>query len=411
MSLVFNKGRLMGFNPPRRNSLSIQGGLTLLGAARKFIADMDTATLNNRFAFQTSTLNAPTSVEAIPNGTSQNAQFAAWAATDRANSSVLTLGINGATGFSAISSIKTGSGTNLPLQLNAQGVIVSAPGAAATALSVTGISTSDVLLLTTGATGANALKMTDGTSDLRIFMSGAAGSLIAQVSNHALTFKTNNTDRHTIAAAGNHTFAAPASGVTMTINGAVSGANPLTVIGGASTDNVALLQSGGANAIVDFRATSTNASFLFFSNVTSGERVRMAGDNSRNWSVSLDGGSTNAIVLTGGTNKAVFAGGAYTASKAVAFSATPTFDGNNSNYFDFATMTGNVTSSTFNNVSIGQTITVRVKQDGTGNRSFALPGSAIVSGSIGLTAGKASLLTVTFNGTDSRLEGTWTQLP
>lgn len=111
------------------------------------------------------------------------------------------------------------------------------------------------------------------------------------------------------------------------------------------------------------------------------------------------------------SKKATFSGGALTASVAVAFSATPTFDANASNYFDFGAMTANVTSTTISNASAGQTITIRAKQDATGGRTFAAPAGAVISGSIGTTASKASLLTLTYNGADARWEGSWLQLP
>jgi len=104
--------------------------------------------------------------------------------------------------------------------------------------------------------------------------------------------------------------------------------------------------------------------------------------------------------------------GAYTSTSSQAFTATPTFDCQLSNAFEFSgAMTGNVTSCTLSNPVAGQTISIRVKQDGTGGRTFAAPAGAKILGSIGSTAGAASILTLTYSAMDSRWEGSWLPLP
>lgn len=144
-------------------ALTLTGNLTFVGNGLKIIADMDTATLNNRFAFQTSNLNQPTSVEAIPNGTSQNSQFGAWAGTDRSSSAVVLIAINNATAQATISSIRTGVAPNLPLVINSPGecmrfsstagTTMAAPSAAVTTLTIAGNTT--VAVLINGAAGLN----------------------------------------------------------------------------------------------------------------------------------------------------------------------------------------------------------------------------------------------------------------
>lgn len=56
----------------------------------------------------------------------------------------------------------------------------------------------------------------------------------------------------------------------------------------------------------------------------------------------------------------------------VSYSATPTFDASLGGTQQI-TLTGNVSSSTLSNVIAGQTITFKIKQDGTGGRSFVWP--------------------------------------
>ena len=102
---------------------------------------------------------------------------------------------------------------------------------------------------------------------------------------------------------------------------------------------------------------------------------------------------------------------AYTVPVAVVFAANLTIDASLSNMFTVGALTANLTGLTITNPGNGQTITIRFLQDATGGRTVAGPaGSAIVS-SVGLTAAKASLLTLTFTATAGRWEGSWLQLP
>lgn len=75
------------------------------------------------------------------------------------------------------------------------------------------------------------------------------------------------------------------------------------------------------------------------------------------------------------------------------------------------TLTGNVTSMTINNPAQGQFLTIRFKQDGTGNRTVAVPSGAKVSGSVGTAANQVSYLNITYNSTDARWEGSWMVVP
>lgn len=123
---------------------------------------------------------------------------------------------------------------------------------------------------------------------------------------------------------------------------------------------------------------------------------------------SYDGATEYFVLGPGGLN---IKRGAFTTPVAVTFGATPTFDAALSNVFNLGTMTGNVTGPVIGNPHDGQTITIRVKQDATGGRTFAAFSNSTISGSIGTVANKVSLLTVTYNGTDTKWEGAWTVLP
>jgi hypothetical protein len=114
----------------------------------------------------------------------------------------------------------------------------------------------------------------------------------------------------------------------------------------------------------------------------------------------------------GGTHPLIVVGFAYTPTSSQAFTATPTFDANLSNVFEFSgAMTANVTSVTITNPHPGQTISIRVKQDGTGGRTFATPSGAKILGNCGTTGNAASILGLTYSDMDDRWEGSWIPLP
>ena len=102
---------------------------------------------------------------------------------------------------------------------------------------------------------------------------------------------------------------------------------------------------------------------------------------------------------------------AYTSATAVSFSATPTFDASTTNIIVFGNLTANVTSMTMTNAQEGHFISIRFRQDATGGRTVALPSGAKVSGSIATTANLTSYLNITYNATDSRWEGNWSNIP
>lgn len=202
-------------NSPSFANETLAGNLTFSGTARKIIADMDNATLNNRLAFQTSTVNGTTSIEAIPNGTGNSGQFAVWGGADRTNQSVGTFSCQSA-GTVSLGSLASGSGTLLPLVflvgseagriLTTRGWTIPAPSSG-TAFSITGVSTANVLSLTQGASNANVIVATDGTATAFLNLNGASGGLFGVSTNHPIAFYTNNLARITIAASGGVTFA------------------------------------------------------------------------------------------------------------------------------------------------------------------------------------------------------------
>jgi fibronectin-binding autotransporter adhesin len=231
-----------------------------------------------------------------------------------------------------------------------------------------------------------------------------------------ISFFTNGSSRTTITSTGNVTIAAPSSGNTLTVN-TVSTSSGFAAVGTAATGLEVVHASGNTTGYIfsDWINTSgqlrwgveSSAGGVLFSG--SAAYSSIIGTQT---ATSFHIGTNSAVRVTiASTGKTTFSGGVLTASSAVAFSATPAFDANLSNYFDLGTLTGNVTGATITNPTAGQTITIRVKQDATGSRTFAVSTASKITGSVQATLSTASLLTLTYNGTDSRWEGSWLGLP
>lgn len=99
------------------------------------------------------------------------------------------------------------------------------------------------------------------------------------------------------------------------------------------------------------------------------------------------------------------------AALAVSFSSTPVFNSALANTFILGSLTANVTSMSITNPTQGQFVSIRVKQDGTGGRTVAVPSGAKVAGAAGTLANQVSYLNVTYNSTDARWEGSWLVVP
>ena len=104
-----------GANSDITSLTGLSGNLSFTGTGNRITGDFSNATFSNRVLFQTSTTNAQTVIEAIPNGTSLNSRFvASSSSSDPANSSIFDLGILNATDARLSSSIR-GTGTYLPM--------------------------------------------------------------------------------------------------------------------------------------------------------------------------------------------------------------------------------------------------------------------------------------------------------
>jgi hypothetical protein len=94
-------------------SLSDSGNLTFTGTGNRITGDFSNATIANRVMFQSSTTNGNTNIRAMPNGTSQVANWMVQNATDPTNTSFSYLGVDASNTY--VVSDKTGTGTYLPM--------------------------------------------------------------------------------------------------------------------------------------------------------------------------------------------------------------------------------------------------------------------------------------------------------
>jgi hypothetical protein len=101
------------------SSITDTGNLTFTGTANRIRGDFSNATESNRVAFQTSTADNATNVNAIPSGTGTLAAIAAANNSDPNNAGYLA--ISSTTGVNVLDSGKTGTGTYNPLALYTNG--------------------------------------------------------------------------------------------------------------------------------------------------------------------------------------------------------------------------------------------------------------------------------------------------
>ena len=221
--------------------------------------------------------------------------------------------------------------------------------------------------------------------------------------SRALTFSSSGIERLRIDGAGNVGIGLSSPTAMLQVTGIVkfgagaasNGALLMVNTLAATAAGIQLFQDNNESWVIQNPATSRA---LTFSN--SGiERLR------------IDGGGLVGIGKTAPAKQLDVAGGAMTTPAPSAFSATPTFDANASNLIIVGNLTANVTSMAISNGVEGQFVSIRVRQNATGGWTVALPAGAAVAGAVNLAANKTSYLNLTYNATDARWEGNWSQIP
>jgi hypothetical protein len=101
-------------------SLTDSGNLTFTGTGNRILGDFSNATIANRVAFQSSTVNATTFVSLLPNGTGTTSSINCFGVNDPTNTSFLRLLQNG-TADSQIRSDITGTGTYASMSFHTGG--------------------------------------------------------------------------------------------------------------------------------------------------------------------------------------------------------------------------------------------------------------------------------------------------
>ena len=101
------------------SSLTDSGNLTFTGTANRITGDFSNATVANRVMFQTSTVNGPTAISAIPNGTGVQSQIALYSGSDVNNSNVGDIVANNAE--VRFRSIAVGTATAVPMTFYTDG--------------------------------------------------------------------------------------------------------------------------------------------------------------------------------------------------------------------------------------------------------------------------------------------------
>lgn len=103
------------------NGGTINGNITVSGAARRFLADFTDASASNRLIFQTSVANGTTSLAAAPNGTGQVTLINTYNNSDVGNASQVYFGVTASEG--RLVSGQVGSGSFLPMAMYAGGAM------------------------------------------------------------------------------------------------------------------------------------------------------------------------------------------------------------------------------------------------------------------------------------------------
>lgn len=263
--------------------------------------------------------------------------------------------------------------------------------------------TSGAWLRTVIVNGSGVMSVNNTTSGGQLLVAGATGSgvqfndsntKISLVAANTLAFNTSGTEQARLSSTGDIFM-----GQTTSVH--------------VAAGRKVLSMNGTNESLISFNTGGSNRGYLFFTSTTAtlmttgGNLVLGTNGAGR---VTVD---TSGLVGINGTAERrlhVF-GAAVTQANPIAFAASLTIDASVSNLHVIGNLTAAVTAMTINNAKEGQFISIRFRQDATGGRTVALPAGAAVAGTVSTAANKTSYLNLTYNGTDSRWEGSWTNIP
>jgi hypothetical protein len=239
------------------------GDLTFSSTAQRITGDFSGATVANRLMFQTSTVNGNTSVAAIPNGTSVQANIRAFANSDPTNASFTDIGADPTVG-SFLRAERAGTGTYLPMTFYTGGserVRIDTSGNV-------GIGTAPSYVLDTYRSGTTTVSIAarNDTSTTLLYATNAA-SFVGTTTNTPFGFITNNAERMRIDASGNVGIGTASPGERLTVSGTPNTKIAvIDTVGGAK----AILQAQAGNLVV-FGSENNVAAAIYTNNV---ERMR-----------------------------------------------------------------------------------------------------------------------------------------
>jgi hypothetical protein len=189
------------------------GNLTFSSTAQRITGDMNNATVANRVMFQNSVTNGNTNVAAIPNGTATVGVFRGYGASDPTNATAISIAqigttdsrisaeINGTASYTPMT-FYTGGSERVRIDTSGNvGIGTASPdarldvdaGATALAARLQGTNSPYLSVLDNDNT-VEALVAADGSASATVFGS---------ITNHAVQFRTNNSERMRIDTSGN----------------------------------------------------------------------------------------------------------------------------------------------------------------------------------------------------------------
>jgi hypothetical protein len=270
-------------------NLTLSGNLTFSSTAQRITADMSNATVSNRFAFQTSTTNGNTQVNAIPNGTSTISQFIAYNNADSNNASSVQLAALSTT--TRLLAGQTGTGSYLPLTFFTNG----SEQARIDTSGNLGIGTSSPLAKlqiktqTNGNAGfANSTSVAGGVK-INCYNDAGSSSAPFELDASTLQFNIAAVEKMRLDSSGN-------LGLGMAPSPWASNRSVIQLKGGTTAGGAYLVSGSATQVFLGTNAYSDGASFIYLTSAQAALYAQSLGEHV--WYNAASGTAGNAISLT-----------------------------------------------------------------------------------------------------------------